>query len=73
MRLSKCSTKSGRDHCGPRFETMQSLVFKKRSSCLHKEVHEIGQDFDKDGNLVRLVRCQSCGLLMREYLPILRM
>ncbi len=69
MGLSRCSTKSDRDHCGPRFETMQSLVFKKRNSCLHEEVHEIGQDFDKDGNPVRLVRCQRCGLLIRECLP----
>ena len=51
---------------------MQSLVLKKRSPCHHGEVHEIGLDYDMDGNAVRLVRCQSCGLLMREQLPILR-
>ena len=36
--------------------------------CQHSAVHEIGQDFDKDGMLLRLVRCQKCGLLMRQYL-----
>ena len=50
---------------------MQSMFSKKRGTCLHKEVHEIGRDYDKDGNSVRLVRCQRCGLLLREYLPIL--
>lgn len=39
--------------------------------CQHTEVHEIGQDFDKDGRLLRLNRCQHCGLLMREYLPMI--
>jgi hypothetical protein len=48
---------------------MQSTVLKKRGVCLHEEVHEIGQDFDKDGNPIRLVRCQRCGLLIRECLP----
>jgi len=38
-------------------------------ACAHSVVHEIGQDFDKDGMLLRLVRCQKCGLLMRQYLP----
>jgi hypothetical protein len=38
--------------------------------CLHRQVREIGQDFDEDGRLLRLVRCQRCGLLMREYLPV---
>jgi len=38
-------------------------------TCQHSVVHEIGQDFDKDGMLLRLVRCQKCGLLMRQYLP----
>jgi len=38
--------------------------------CQHSRVHEIGHDFDKDGMLVRLIRCQQCGLLMREYLPM---
>jgi len=51
---------------------MQSMVLKKRRLCQHEEVHEIGQDYDKDGSAVRLVRCQSCGLLMREYLPMIR-
>jgi len=37
--------------------------------CQHTEVHEIGCDFDKDGMLLRLIRCQKCGLLMRQYLP----
>jgi len=39
--------------------------------CQHSHVREIGQDFDKDGRLLRLVRCQDCGLLLREYLPML--
>jgi len=39
--------------------------------CQHNRVREIGQDFDKDGRLLRLERCQRCGLLMREYLPSL--
>ena len=48
---------------------MQSLIRKKSRSCRHIGVREIGQDYDKDGNAVRLIRCQRCGLLMREYLP----
>jgi hypothetical protein len=36
-------------------------------TCQHSEIREIGQDYDKDGNSVRLIRCQRCGLLMREY------
>jgi uncharacterized Zn finger protein len=43
---------------------MQSVTLKRRIECGHDEVHEIGQDFDKNGNLVRLVRCQNCGLLI---------
>jgi hypothetical protein len=39
--------------------------------CQHGKVREIGQDFDKEGKLLRLIRCQDCGLLMREYLPSL--
>ena len=52
---------------------MQSLVYDKESesTCQHSSLREIGQDFDKDGRLLRLVRCQKCGLLMREYLPAL--
>ncbi len=45
---------------------MQSVIVE---ACQHKRVHEIGQDFDEDGRLLRLVRCQKCGLLTREYLP----
>ena len=41
------------------------------NECQHNEVREIGQDFDKDGKLLRIKRCQRCGLLMREYLPML--
>jgi hypothetical protein len=40
--------------------------------CQHGEVHEIGCDFDKDGMFPRLVRCQRCGLLKRQYLPMLQ-
>ena len=50
---------------------MQSLVLEKKNECQHRKTREIGQDFDKDGRLLRLVRCQICGLLMREYLPSL--
>ncbi len=39
------------------------------STCQHDRLSEIGEDFDKDGRLLRLVRCQRCGLLIREYLP----
>lgn len=52
---------------------MQSLITegKRISECKHDRSREIGQDFDEDGRLLRLVRCQKCGLLMREYLPSL--
>jgi len=36
--------------------------------CRHARQREIGHDFDKDGRLIRLVRCEKCGLLMREYI-----
>ena len=49
---------------------MQSLVDKKSSRCQHNGIREIGQDYDKDGKAVRLIRCQSCGLLIREYLSV---
>ena len=39
-------------------------------TCAHNNVHEIGTDFDKEGMLLRLVRCQKCGLVMRQYLPM---
>ena len=42
-----------------------------RNECQHNQVREIGQDFDEQGKLLRLIRCQRCGLLMREYLPSL--
>jgi hypothetical protein len=48
---------------------MQSLVLKKHNVCQHDDVHEIGQDYDKHDNPVILLRCQRCGLLMRETLP----
>ena len=47
-------------------KSMQSLILE---DCQHTSVHEIGEDFDKEGRLLRLVRCAKCGLLMREYLP----
>ena len=43
--------------------------FASPETCRHTDVHEIGCDFDKNGILLRLVRCQKCGLLMRQYLP----
>jgi len=36
--------------------------------CQHGRTREIGEDFDEDGRLLRLVRCQKCGLILREYL-----
>ena len=50
---------------------MQSLIGKKSNSCPHNGVREIGQDYDMDGNPLRLIRCQRCGLLMREYLSLI--
>jgi len=44
---------------------MQSLVLEE---CPHTMLGEIGQDLDKDGRPLRLIRCHQCGLLMREYL-----
>jgi len=58
---------------------LSKLIIRKKNAvsrfgsfeiCLHTDVHEIGCDFDKDGMLLRLVRCQGCGLLMRQYLPM---
>lgn len=42
-----------------------------RNVCAHNRIREIGEDFDEEGRLLRLIRCQGCGLLMREYLPFL--
>ncbi|MGA2625777.1 MAG: hypothetical protein ABSF63_01790 [Candidatus Bathyarchaeia archaeon] len=47
----------------------QAAELEALETCQHSRVHEIGQDFDKDGMLLRLIRCQKCGLLMRQYLP----
>jgi hypothetical protein len=49
---------------------MQILEVPGKDTCQHGHVREIGQDFDKDGRLLRLIRCEKCGLLMREYLSI---
>jgi len=35
--------------------------------CQHYRVREIGKDFDKNGSILTLERCETCGLLMREY------
>jgi len=70
--LSKCSIKTRLHNCCPRLKDMQSLILKTRNQCRHNRVREIGQDYDRDENPVRLVRCQRCGLLMRETLPIPR-
>ena len=43
-------------------------VILQTTECEHKIVKEIGGDFDQDGRVIRLVRCQRCGLLIREYL-----
>jgi threonine synthase len=45
---------------------MQSLALKMHKTCQHNELREIGLDYD---NAVRLIRCQRCGLLMRETFP----
>ena len=47
----------------PNLETVTVTI----NECQHRHVHEIGEDFDEDGRLLRLIRCQGCGLLMREY------
>jgi hypothetical protein len=36
--------------------------------CEHDQVREIAQDFDREGRLLSLERCQKCGLLLRRYL-----
>ncbi|MGD0423289.1 MAG: hypothetical protein ABSA92_07505 [Candidatus Bathyarchaeia archaeon] len=38
-------------------------------TCGHHRQREVGQGFDEDGRLLRLARCQKCGLIMREYVP----
>jgi hypothetical protein len=55
----------------PRQESQSPREIVTPETCQHIDVHEIGCDFDKDGMLLRLIRCQSCGLLMRQYLPML--
>jgi hypothetical protein len=47
----------------------RSLENARVNLCEHEQVNEIGEDFDKDGRLLRLVRCRQCGLLMRIYIP----
>ena len=49
---------------GPKLQTITVNV------CQHSQVREIGEDFDKDGRLLRLIRCQGCGLLLREYISM---
>jgi len=51
-------------------ERLQTLVDSK-PECEHTQVREVGQDFDQDGRLIRLVRCLHCGLLMERYLRTL--
>ncbi len=48
--------------------SLETVIVNK---CQHYKVREIGEDFDKEGRLLRLVRCQGCGLLIREYLASL--
>jgi len=50
------------------YAQLESLIVEH---CQHSQVREIGQDFDEEGRLLRMVRCQRCGLLIREYLPSL--
>jgi len=58
---------------------MQSLITHDRDTkkanspvaCNHDRQREVGEDFDKDGRLLRLLRCLKCGLISREYLPAL--
>jgi hypothetical protein len=47
---------------------MQSLGLE---TCQHERVREVGEDFDEEGKLLRLVRYLKCDLLLREYLPAL--
>jgi hypothetical protein len=63
LRLGQMIVSSG-------LEDMQSLIGKRGSPCQHARIREIGQDYDEDGNALRLIRCQRCGLLMREYLYV---
>jgi hypothetical protein len=53
------------------FSTTESEdpLTQRAEKCQHNQVREIGEDFDKDGRMLRLVRCTRCGLLMRTYLP----
>jgi hypothetical protein len=69
--LSKCSIKARHSIVALGLKDMQSLIGKKNHPCHHYRIREIGQDYDKDGNTLRLIRCQRCGLLMREYLSML--
>jgi len=68
MRLSKCSIKTMPSFAFGSARRMRSLIEGKYYSCKHIVTREIGQDYDKDGKPLRIVRCQRCGLLMREYL-----
>jgi len=56
------------NHTTPIADRLQDI---STNFCRHHSVHEIGQDFDKDGRLLRLVRCRGCGLLMRQYIQTL--
>ena len=47
---------------------METLAY---PACKHVRLSEIGEDFDQDGRLIRLVRCQKCELLIREPIPYL--
>lgn len=38
--------------------------------CTHNEISEISTDFNNEGEFLRLVRCEKCGLLIRQSLPI---
>jgi len=53
---------------------MQSLTRVKETrvvTCGHDRRLEVGHHFDEDGRFLKLLRCQRCGLIMREYLPTL--
>ena len=47
---------------------LESSFDARADSCRHVQVQKIGEDWDMDGRLLKLVRCARWGLLMRTYL-----
>ena len=51
---------------------MQSLIMEtelRLVTCRHQRRREVGHHLDEGGRFLRLVRCQKCGLLLRELIP----